>query len=125
MRKFQLLFSILFILAFQVAYSSSETGMEEVSIALGIESENQLHFEPNHFSPNILGEVGSGQGSIIVYVPETKCFLSNSKSDDLQIGITQSILQTKTTLRTILYFGAATYCILIIPLYLQTGNLQI
>ena len=123
MMKIQLLFLILFVLAFQEAFSSSRMELEVISMSVGVEAEDQTHLEANHFSPNIFGEVASGQWSISLVVSVTKLFFS--KSNDHQVGIKHGLLPGTKMFQSAIYLGLATYCILLIPSYLQTGNLQI
>lgn len=80
MIKFKLLFAIFFLLAFQVAYCSSNFHLGNASGGRGVESKNQCLIEADRMYTNLVGDWTLGLAQSSVLVSGRECFFSISKT---------------------------------------------
>lgn len=120
MAKFNLIFSLLFLLVFQQVYSSLPASDKDISSQKnnGIETS----FVPNDSFPGIWGDLPGGRVNLNVSLSVTDCDLGFSKSKDIYSGLTFSV--TKSNLK--FFIAKSTvftrYSAVYIPIYLQTAS---
>lgn len=120
MAKFNLIFSLFFLLFFQQAYSSIPANEKDIYSQKnnGIE----VNFVANDSFPGIWGDLPGGRVNLNVSLSVTDSDLGLSKSKDINSGLTFSV--SKSNLR---YFIARSsvftrYSAVYIPIYLQTAS---
>jgi hypothetical protein len=120
MAKFNLIFSLLFLLVFQQAYSSLPASDKDITSQKnnGIEAS----FVANDSFPGIWGDLPGGRVNLNVSLSITDCDLGLSKSKDIYSGLTFSV--TKSNLQ--FFIAKSTvftrYSAVYIPIYLQTAS---
>ena len=125
MIKFKFLFSIFFLLAFQVAFSASNSYLAETRQTESIEFENQSHFEENNFSFTIFEKFAIGHTQIWEFSLVRKCLFFNSRLKNLSVSMLPSVWRNKAFLAGSVSLGQDGTRGTNEPIYSQMGNFKL
>jgi len=120
MAKFNLIFSLFFLLVFQQAFSSLPASDKDISVQNG--NEIEVSFEANDSFPGIWGDVPGGRVDLNVSLSIIDSDPGISKSKDVLTGLTFSISETSLKFFIAQSSVFTRYSAVYIPIYLQTAS---
>jgi hypothetical protein len=121
MSKLKLIFSIIFVIAFQQAILSCQVGKDMTQV--NVESIFQVQIEEDNDLPETSAVVLVGRLGNTYSIIRTCCYLGSCKSKGFKKTLNNVNNFLKSTRNSI--FVSANCSIIFIPLYLQTQNLLI